>query len=355
MTLIIRDEEVSELLPMDECIQAMRTAFKSLGEASAMTIPRQRLRPRGDADGRHYWLNVIPGLVPELGVCAVRLDSSVQMKRGEGLELGPYVKDEYCGLVLLYSTQTGELLCIMHDFTLSGIRVGATTAVVADVLGRSDARVMGLFGSGKQARTNLEAVSRVRKLDKVKVYSPNREHCRRFASEMSKAIGCEVIAVAKPREVVQGTDILVAATSAVEPVFEGAWIEPGTHINTIVTGDKFHYRREIDDEGVRRADLVIVSSIQQARDEDHKYVLTALDAGPVYEIGELMAGRTPGRKSPKDVTLYLNNTGLGIQFAAAGAIIYQKAVEAGRGYEIPSELFMTSLKSWADQGYYPSP
>ena len=124
------------------------------------------------------------------------------------------------GIVILYSIETAEPLALMHEFELSGMRVGATTALGVDLIARDDALTLGLFGTGKQARCALEAIRLVRPLRRVNVFSPNPEHRATFAAKMS-GDGVEVVAVADPQEVVVGADIVCCATTAMKPVFDG--------------------------------------------------------------------------------------------------------------------------------------
>jgi ornithine cyclodeaminase/alanine dehydrogenase-like protein (mu-crystallin family) len=170
--LILNDDEVRSLLPMDEVIPAMEAAFREVAEGQGQNLPRMRVRTPPSAEGWNYFFNCIPGLLPSRGVMAVRLDSAVREFNPERAHVR-YRDDQYCGWVVLFSIETGEPLAIMDDFSLSGIRVGATVGVGMNYLARQDARRVALFGSGKQARTNLEAVSKVRRLEQVNVYSPN--------------------------------------------------------------------------------------------------------------------------------------------------------------------------------------
>ncbi|NIO09305.1 MAG: hypothetical protein GTO40_15355, partial [Deltaproteobacteria bacterium] len=287
------------------------------------------------------------------------LDSIVREVRKDRAS-GHYAGNQYCGWVIVYSLTTSEPLAIMDDFSLSAIRVGATTGVGVNYMANPNAKQVALYGSGKQARTNLEAVSKVRKLDRVKVYSPNPNHRRLFAEEMTDVVGAEIIPVDSPEKAMDGADIVLCMGNSNTPLFDGNWLKPGMHVASISAGrDKTHRdlnedeRRELDDTTFERSSLIIISSrAQMAWDEqDH----LARQSDKLFDLGELLQGKVKGRKSEQEINLFASNTGTGNQFATAGAMVYEKAKEKGLGKEIPTEWLMTDVKKWADRGFFPSP
>jgi ornithine cyclodeaminase/alanine dehydrogenase-like protein (mu-crystallin family) len=214
---------------------------------------------------------------------------------------------------------------------------------------------MGLVGSGEQARTQLTAALAVRPLQQVKVFSPTRANRERFAREMSAQCGLEVVAAASAEEAVRGSDIVTAATNTVEPVIEGRWLEEGAHVNSIVGGDGYLKRRELDDETIRRAALIVVGYKPQIFIDRQAEFSACLERGMIkaedlHELGELVTGKCRGRKDDQEITLFKNNTGMGIQFAATARLVYDKAKEKGIGTELPLELFMTKR---GDKAYSP--
>jgi ornithine cyclodeaminase/alanine dehydrogenase-like protein (mu-crystallin family) len=333
-----------------------------------MNIPRARLRTSPtEGEGWNFFFNCIPGLLPRRGVMAVRLDAAVREFNPERAHVR-YFNDRYTGWVILFSTKTGEPLAIMDDFSLSGIRVGATVGVGARYLAKKGASRVALYGSGKQARTNLEAVSKVRKLDEVRVYSPNPEHRVLFAQEMTHVVGAEIVPVDSPEKAMDGVDMVLCTANSMEPVFDGGWLKPGVFVSSISVGnDKTitpiwgRVRRELDDETLGRADRVVISSRAQAIWDDQKHLLALGEKhgfGPdrqIPEIGDLLLGRVPGRETDDQVTVFANNTGTGNQFAAAGAVVYENARKQGVGRELPNEWFMSDVSEWAARGFYPSP
>ncbi|MBI4529047.1 MAG: ornithine cyclodeaminase family protein [Deltaproteobacteria bacterium] len=346
MVLVLKNEQIQGLVPMNEEIEVIEKAFYELGEGVAMNAPRARLRVPWKEEGGQYYFNNIMGLVPGMKSMALRIDSSFSTEvQVAGSKRRVYPGD-FVGLVFLFDMDSCALLAMMDDHVLSVMRVGATSGVATKYLARHDAQTMGLLGSGEQARTQLTAALTVRPLKRVKVYSPTKENRERFAREMSAETAVEIVPVQSAEEAVRGCDIVTAATNTVEPVIKGRWIEDGTHINSIVGGDGFLPRRELDDEAIQRAGLIIVGSKVQILLDRQAEFAGPLEKGIVrsedlHELGELLTGKCRGRKDEKEITFFKNNTGMGIQFAATARTVYEKAREKGIGTELPLDLFMT--------------
>src|SRR5262245_13913868 len=182
--LLITDPEVRQVLTMRDCIDAMERAFAEEARGIAVNKPRTRYKVPPDLDKPGYMANIIPGAVPSFGVAALRYDSTIVQERvveGRKRMDFPSPLKRSWGFVLLFGLQTGEPLALIHDFSLSAIRVGATTGVANRALAKRDSKIVGIFGSGNEARTNLEAICAVRSIEKVKVYSVTKEHRDRFA------------------------------------------------------------------------------------------------------------------------------------------------------------------------------
>ena len=357
--LIINDDEVQDLLPMGETIKAMADSYREVAEGIGKNLTRGRIRTKPNDDGYGYFFNCIPGLLPSRGVMAVRLDSIVREVRKDRVS-GRYFQDQYCGWVVVFSLKTGEPLAIMDDFSLSAIRVGASTAVAVDHMARKGANRVALFGSGKQARTNLEAVSKVRGLEEVRVYSPNPDHRRLFAEEMTSLVGAEIIPVDSAEKAMERADIVLCMANSTTPVFNGNWLHAGMHVASISAGrDKTHdelmgtARREIDDTTMDRCSLIVISSREQVGWDEQEAISRRSEK--IADLGDLLTGKVSGRRTDEEINLYASNTGTGNQFAAAGAIVYEKARAKGVGKEIPTDWLMTNVKKWSDRGFFPSP
>ena len=363
MTIIITDDDVKRLLPMKDCIEAMRVAFRDFANGGAVNRPRMRYLAQHPDPGRKYLANVHVGAVPSAGIACVRAGSQIIRPPGAGNDRRLYENPQAFnwGIVILYSIETAEPLALLHEFHLSGMRVGATTAAAVDQLARPDAATLGLFGTGKQARSALEAIAVVRPLRRVNVFSPSGEHRRAFAREMARD-GIDVVAVADARAVVAGADIVCCATTAMTPVFDGDWLEDGQLVVSIANSDVTNKRSEVDRRTYERAGAVIINDWESVIDNDQTELLEPLEAGvirkeQIHQLGDLLIGKTrlPGPAGQDGIIYYKNNSGLAIQFAAAGGILYRKAIAEGSNKTIPTEWLGSDLSAYYKAGFRPSP
>lgn len=361
---IIDDETVQAVVTMEGCMAALERAYRELAQGSAVNHPRQRYKVDGRESGRGYIANMLAGAVPAEGVAALRYDSMVVERASaedEPLEYRYiYPQRRSYGFVLLFSIESGELLAAIADFSLSAIRVAATPGVAARRLARADARTLMLYGSGNEARRHAEALCAVRPIEAVYVYSPKREHRERFVREMSERVGIPMIALEDPHGAIAQADIVMSATSSTRPVFDGTRLRAGQLVCSIANSDRLRRRDEVDQTTVLRAKRVVVNHRATLFDNDQREVLDLIDAGQlpkerIVELGEVLAGKAPGRDSDDDLIYYKANSGMGIQFAAAGAAILRECEERGLGRVIPSEWFATDVGALLDRGFNPSP
>ena len=346
MVLVLKNDQMENLLPMSEEIEAIEHAFRELGEGKAMNAPRARLRTPWKEEGGQYYFNNIMGLVPGIKSMALRIDSSFSKDIQVGGSKRRVYPGDFIGLVMLFDMDTCEILALMDDHFISTMRVGATSAVASKYLARKDSEVMALLGSGEQAKTQVTAHACVHPLKQIKVYSPTKENRERFARELSQETGIEVTPVASAEAAIRGSDIVTAATNTVDPVIQGKWIEAGMHMNSIVGGDGFLPRKELDDEAVMKANLIVVGYKPQIFLDKQAEFHDRLERGLVkaedlHELGELLNGKCRGRENDQEITFFKNNTGMGIQFAATARKMYEKAKEKGIGAELPLDIFMT--------------
>jgi ornithine cyclodeaminase/alanine dehydrogenase-like protein (mu-crystallin family) len=363
---ILKNRTMAEhdVISMAETIEVVEEAFAELGTGRAKNTPRKRIQideggPK-DRDDIWYWFNNILGAVPGCDSLALRIDSSLRemesIDRTEAQgerKMEPYPTD-FVGLVLLFDIHTCELKAILDDEYISPLRVAATSAIGTDLLAREDASVVGMLGAGTQARAHAEALAHVRDLSEINVYSPTPESRAAFAADLDGELDATVTAVERPSDAVEDADIVNLATSAVDPVIDGEWLEPGMHVNSIVGGDEFLQRQEFDDETVRRADRIVVNLFEQVIEDRQGDLYPRMQAGLVNEadideLADLVAGDVPGRQSEAEITLMKNNTGMGIQFAAAADRIYENVRGTDIGTELPAELFVTRNEA----GYAP--
>jgi ornithine cyclodeaminase/alanine dehydrogenase-like protein (mu-crystallin family) len=364
VTIIITDDDVKRLLPMPDCIEAMRVAFRDFANGSAVNRPRMRYLAQHPDPGRKYLANVHIGAVPSAGIACVRAGSQIIRPPSASNDRRLYENPQAFnwGIVILYSIETAEPLALMHEFQLSGMRVGATTAVGVDAVARPDAATLGLFGTGKQARCALEAIAVVRPLRRVNVYSPSAEHRRSFAREMAR-VGMDVVAVADARAVVAGADIVCCATTAMTPVFDGDWLEDGQVVVSIANSDVTNKRSEVDRRTYERARAIIINDWESVIDNDQTELLDPLKESvirkdQIHELGDLLTGKTQisaAADGQAGIVYYKNNSGLAIQFAAAGGILYRKAIAEGNNKTIPTEWLGSDLSAYYKAGFRPSP
>ncbi len=315
MTLFITEKQVAQLLTMDAALAAVEEAERQLGLGQAQNIARRRLRAGGTQ------LHLMAAALPAAG--AMGYKAYTVSRQG--------AKFHY----LLYSTETGQLQAIIEADRLGQMRTGAASGVATKYMARQDASVMGVFGAGWQARSQAEAIARVRQLREVRVYSRKAEHREAFARELSTALGLKVVPVAEPRLAVQGCQIVTTITTSRTPVFEGAWLEPGTHINA--AGSNYLIKAEVDDETLRRCAIVVTDTLETARLESGD-LLGPLERGSirweqVWELGDVVAGLKPGRRSDQDITLF-DSHGLALWDTAVAAAVYRRATAERVGTEV---------------------
>jgi ornithine cyclodeaminase/alanine dehydrogenase-like protein (mu-crystallin family) len=356
MTLILSNDDVEKLLTMPDCVEALEQAYKDLAFGRAITRQRSDcIAPTSHAPDAVYGLKSMDGVVPALGVGAIRINSDIVTNPRIGntqrrVKVPAAPGNRYVGLVLLFSTANGEPLAIFPDGVLQHIRVGATNGLGVKYMARKDSRVLGLLGSGWQAETQMTAALAVRDIKEVRCYSPTKENREAFSERMSEMTGVEVRPVDHPEDAVRGADIAMCGSNSIDPIFFKDWIEPGMHLSSIK-------KPEIDPAAIKAADRVAVHT------HDTAPILVVAEGAPFQEeskgrawnaakdldfsrfptIADLIVGRAKGREGEKEVTCFLNNLGLGFQFAAAGAVIYKRAVEQGAGHDLPTDWFTETV------------
>ena len=233
--LLINNQEVEKLLDMKSCIEVLEIAYEDLLKGDAVYRPRLDVWvPCERPDGYYRW-GSMEGASRKLGVFAIRMKSDIVHWPDRNTEEKYCIRPgTFCGLIMLFSVRNGEPLAIINDGLLQHMRVGGCAGLGARYLSRSDASVVGIFGSGGMARSYLMAFNEVRKIQKVKVYSPTKGHREAYAEEMSKKLNLSVEAVDSTESVVRGSDIVAACTDSTRVVFdEPAWLKEGAHITCV--------------------------------------------------------------------------------------------------------------------------
>ncbi|HYJ84502.1 MAG TPA: ornithine cyclodeaminase family protein [Pyrinomonadaceae bacterium] len=315
-TLVLSHDEVVELLPIKECIAVMRDALIALAAGKVHQPLRTIIRPP-DAAG-------VMGLMPSY---MARDHAAFGLKAICVMPGNPAKgKDAHQGGVLLFSGETGELLAMMNGSAITSIRTAAVSGVATDLLAREDACNLAIIGTGVQARSHLAAMSAVRSIKRCRVASRQIEHARTFAEEMRRDFPFPIEPVDNVEEALQDSDLIVTATSAVEPIVRREWISAGAHINAV--GACTPRTREVDS-ATMAASSLFVDRRESTLNESGDYLLALNDGsiGPDHiraEIGEVLAGEKPGRTSTEEITLF-KSLGIGIEDLAAAQHLYRKA------------------------------
>jgi ornithine cyclodeaminase len=320
-TLIVGDRDVVALLPMRDCIDAMADALRTLANGGALLPLRQIIRlPNGrDAFG------LMPAALDDPPALGAKVITVVP-----GNADTPY--DSHQGAVLLFEAAHGRLIAILDASTITAMRTAAVSAVATRLLARADARTLALLGAGVQAVTHLEAISLVRDIEQVRVWSRSGDRARRFADRFA-GNGPRIVVCQSAREAVDTADIVCTLTSSREPVLFGEWLVPGMHVNAV---GAVAPARELDNTAVVKARLY-TDRRESALNEAGEFLVPKRDGligddHIVGEIGELLVDppRIQGRRSAEEITLF-KSLGLAIEDLAAARRIYDRAVATGAG------------------------
>lgn len=352
--LFLSNDDVERVLTMAGCMAALEDAYLELAAGRAVNQLRydtnMPLPERPERQARYEFKTMV-GILPKAGVAALRMSSTLNHRpvidgaeRMERLHAG--AGGTIVGLVQLYSTVTGEPMAFMQDGVLQGMRVGGTYGLALKHLARPDAAVMGLLGTGHQARYQVAAAMVARRLRRLKIYSPNRAHRQEFAAEMTATHDLEVLAVDSTEQAVEGVDIVVAATNAKQPIVTADMIVPGMHVAAL--------QNEISPDAASKVDVRVEHSTRPYTiceggpgtgqyGRPVSYLPAGMEQQGLPQLEDLIAGKVTGRTRPDEVTMFRTNSGLGIQFAAVGAQVYEAARRAGLGRELPREWFLQTL------------
>lgn len=320
--LILDSSQIKKLLPIVDCIELMSDALSALARDEVHQPLRTIVRPP-NARG-------LLGLMPayragERGSFGLKAICVFPDNPSQG-------KDAHQGAVTLFSRETGELLALMNASEITAIRTAAVSAVATRLLAREDAHDLGMIGAGVQARSHLAALASVRTIKRARVVARNFDHAERFADEMQPKFLFDILPVRKNEEAVRNADLIVTATSSLEPVINKDWICPGAHINAI--GTHSPNSREIDSATMALA-RIFVDRRESALNESGDYLLAAKEGvvtpeSIVGEIGELLIGKKSGRTSEAEITLF-KSLGLAIEDVACADYLYRKAQAENAG------------------------
>jgi ornithine cyclodeaminase len=323
MPLILSEADVKALLTMDDLIETMELALADFSARSVTQPVRTVLQVGGNAV-----YGLMPAYMPLRPALGTKLVTVFESNGERGLPT-------HLATIVLLDPETGALVALMDGRYITEARTAAVSAVSVRHLGREDARTLAIIGSGVQARSHLEAISRVRDLSDVRVWSPNRARVEAFVTAMRPRSRARLGAAGSAEEAVDQADIVVLATSAKEPVVRGEWIADGTHVCAV--GACRPTQREMDASLVARGDLY-VDSREAALVEAGDIVLAmkeqAIGASHIKaEIGEIVSGTVQGRANRNRVTIF-KSLGLAVEDVAAAHLAHQRALERSVGRHI---------------------
>jgi ornithine cyclodeaminase/alanine dehydrogenase-like protein (mu-crystallin family) len=364
--LVIDNPTVEKVLTVPEVIDALEECHRALSNGEAINAPNYRVfTPRSGKDygprfpegghPTHHAFTSLTGSIASIDITSDRVDSDIityVRREGRLRQIRvPGTKDrKFCGMIYLYSSRTGELLSIVHDGYLQKFRVAGSCAIGTKYLARKDAKVMALIGTGWQAQAQVLCQAAVRKLDRIKVYSPTPGNSAAFAKRWSEEAGVEIVPVSSAREAVRGADLIVTATNSPEPVVKTEWLEPGQFI----TGVK---DTELELSGWEKCDPLItnrkgpfwmryaIGGAEVIPEEGKGYwgKPSKIDWEHAPLLGDVMLGKHPGRTSD-DQIIGMILAGDGVQFTAVGARVYKLCKDRGLGVDLPRELFLQDEK-----------
>ncbi len=319
---VLTAKDVQAALPMPHAIDAMRKAFSLLAAGQAEMPLRTALQiPNHEA-----LTLVMPAYLPVGNRLGAKIVSV--FPNNVNLDL-PRVH----GIVILLNAATGQPAALLEGTMLTAIRTGAASGLATDLLARPDASALAIIGSGAQARTQLEAVCCVRKIESVRVYSPNREHAEQFAAQMAGRDGApaSIEVAASASEAAAQADVVCTATNSSTPVIGPSDVRPGTHINAI--GSYTPHMREIDPGLVRGAAVFVdqrLAALAEAGEIIECLHDGSLKESDLVELGEVVNGAQPGRKTPEQITLF-KSVGLAVQDVTAAQQALTSALQKKLG------------------------
>ena len=323
MVLIISQKDLQQILSMREAIDAIETGFIELAEGNVQMPNRQIM----NNISRNGWIGVMSAYVKNR-IIATKIVTVYPDNPKLNLPTT-------MATIILNDSETGIPLAVMDASYLTSVRTGALGGLAVRHLARKDARTVGIFGSGVQARAQLEAISEVMNIDLVYIFDLLPEASKRFAEEMSKKLSIKVVSVRKTDLAVINSDVIVTATTSKIPVFDGSLVKLGTHINAI--GSHMSDMREIDTETVAKSKFIV--DLKDVAIKEYGELIIPISEGVITsdhiygDLGEIVTGKKKGRVSSQEITLFKSG-GLAIQDAVTANLAYKKALEHGLGISI---------------------
>ncbi|MPZ74977.1 MAG: ornithine cyclodeaminase family protein [Deltaproteobacteria bacterium] len=322
--LILSERQIQALIDVDELIAALERAHIQYSTGKAV-MPVRLVVPVPQIEGR---ITSMPGYLNENKALGMKVVTYFHNNDKQNL---PAI----LATIMLFSAATGKMIAVMDGGYITAIRTACASAMATKVLANQNTPVLGILGAGVQAKAHIEALCRVRKFDKIKIYSPSGTSAASVKKKLEAEVGVAIEVVKSAEDTVYGADLIVTATTAKEPILKAEWVKPGAHINAV--GSHRPDRREIDGATVARSKVVV--DCREAIVAECGDILLALEeksikeAAVQTEIGAVLAGMKPGRNNTDEVTLY-KSVGIAIQDVATAHLVYQKALERKIGTRV---------------------
>ena len=319
--LLLTEKDVRDVLTMDDLIQAMERA---LDQFSAGGV-RQPLRSVIDIGGGHAFYGVMPAFIREPAALGTKLVSVYHANLERGLP-------SHLATIVLHDPETGGLQAVMDGRYITEARTAAVSAASAKHLARKDARVLAVLGSGVQARSHVEALTRVRTFEEIRVWGRTPEHVAALLRDMAPDVRGRLVASASSEDAVRDADVIALVTASRVPVVQRAWVRDGAHICAV--GACRPDQREVPTDLVRDSRVFVDSrtgALAEAGDLVIPIAEGAFDASHIVaELGDVFGGRAPGRRSAAEITIF-ESLGMAVEDVAAARLAYERATERGIG------------------------
>jgi ornithine cyclodeaminase/alanine dehydrogenase-like protein (mu-crystallin family) len=362
MTLLLNNADLGPLIAPTEFIESLDKAYRAyaLGE-DGICAPRIDIQSAEMTPQMNYQLGLAVGMSDKYA--ALRIKSDVVRR---SLLDGKARKDKYCvepgtymGLVLLFNRGNGELLAILHDGLLQKMRVGADSALGIRYMARENAHVLGILGSGGMARAHVAAVSKVRRVDKIRIYSPNRQNRENFADEIKHSHDIDAVAVESPEMVYEGADVVSSCASAIGPVIHGEYLKPGMHV-TCIGGTLDQAANAKIGKALRFGTAPAPAELPDVSFEGECITFSQsggkaahggtgryanIPADRHVSFAALIQDPALGRQNDDQITFSERGNIHGVQFAAIAGLLFERAQKAGVGERLSSEMFLQSIRN----------
>jgi alanine dehydrogenase len=322
--LLLSQKQVQHLIDIDELIATLEQAHIQYSTGRAV-MPVRLVVPLPQIHGR---ITSMPGCLNDDNALGMKVVTYFQENPKRGL---PAI----LATIMLFSVETGKMIAVMDGSYITAIRTACASAMATRALANRETPVLGILGAGVQARTHIQALSRVRKLQQIKIYSPSGISATKIRKDMESDVGVGVKVAASAEDAVKHSDIVVTVTTAKEPILKSEWLNAGVHINAV--GSHRPDLREVDGATLARAKVVVDSC--EAIMAECGDILLALKEKSIAEdvihaeIGEVLAGMKSGRESAGEITLY-KSVGIAIQDVATANLVYHRALDRKVGTQV---------------------